>query len=40
MIEALAAGGGVHVRAAELIGMPIHTFTAKLKHHKIHKDST
>ena len=31
MQEALLASGGVHVRAAELISMPIRTFTAKLK---------
>jgi DNA-binding NtrC family response regulator/pSer/pThr/pTyr-binding forkhead associated (FHA) protein len=31
MQEALLASGGVHVRAAELIAMPIRTFTAKLK---------
>jgi pSer/pThr/pTyr-binding forkhead associated (FHA) protein len=31
MKEAIVAAGGVHVRAAELISMPIRTFTAKLK---------
>jgi len=31
MIEALDASGGVHVRAAALISMPIRTFTGKLK---------
>ncbi|MFO0580007.1 MAG: sigma 54-interacting transcriptional regulator [Polyangia bacterium] len=31
MKEAILAAGGVHVRAAELISMPIRTFTAKLK---------
>jgi DNA-binding NtrC family response regulator len=29
--EALTATGGVHKRAAELIGMPLRTFTTKLK---------
>ena len=31
MSEALAACGGVHTRAAALIGMPIRTFTNKVK---------
>jgi two-component system, NtrC family, response regulator AtoC len=31
MIEALAAAGGVQKRAAELIGMPLRTFTMKYK---------
>jgi two-component system response regulator AtoC len=35
MVEALAASGGVHVRAAALIGMPIRTFTGKLKLYRI-----
>lgn len=35
MVEALAAAGGVHVRAAALIGMPIRTFTGKLKTYRI-----
>lgn len=35
MVEALKATGGVHVRAAALIGMPIRTFTLKLKQYQI-----
>jgi DNA-binding NtrC family response regulator len=35
MLEALTAAGGVHVRAAELISMPIRTFTAKLKQYQL-----
>ncbi|MFO0573548.1 MAG: sigma 54-interacting transcriptional regulator [Polyangia bacterium] len=31
MTEALKASGGVHVRAAELLGMPIRTFTYKAR---------
>jgi two-component system, NtrC family, response regulator AtoC len=31
MVEALAAAGGVQKRAAELIGMPVRTFTMKYK---------
>jgi DNA-binding NtrC family response regulator len=31
MREALAAAGGVQKRAAELIGMPLRTFTMKYK---------
>jgi two-component system response regulator AtoC len=31
MIEALAASSGVQKRAAELIGMPLRTFTMKYK---------
>jgi DNA-binding NtrC family response regulator len=31
MREALAAAGGVQKRAAELIGMPLRTFTLKYK---------
>jgi len=35
MSEALAASGGVRVRAAQLIDMPIRTFTLKLKQYKL-----
>jgi len=35
MAEALAAAGGIKTRAAQLIGMPIRTFTLKLKQHKL-----
>ena len=35
MSEALAAAGGVKTRAAQLIDMPIRTFTLKLKQHKL-----
>ena len=35
MAEALAAAGGVKTRAAALLGMPIRTFTMKLKQHKL-----
>jgi DNA-binding NtrC family response regulator len=35
MTEALQASGGVQTRAAALIGMPIRTFTLKLKQYKI-----
>ena len=31
MAEALDAAGGVHTRAAALIGMPLRTFTTKVK---------
>ncbi len=33
MMEALTASAGVQVRAAELLGMPIRTFSYKLKHY-------
>jgi DNA-binding NtrC family response regulator len=35
MVEALAAGGGVQRRAAELIGMPLRTFVMKVKQYGI-----
>jgi two-component system, NtrC family, response regulator AtoC len=35
MSQALAAAGGVKTRAAQLIDMPIRTFTLKLKQHKL-----
>ena len=35
MREALKVAGGVKLRAAELIGMPIRTFAWKLKHYGI-----
>ena len=35
MSEALAAAGGVKTRAAQLIDMPIRTFTLKLKQYKL-----
>ena len=35
MAEALAAAGGVKTRAAQLIEMPIRTFTLKLKQYKL-----
>jgi DNA-binding NtrC family response regulator len=35
MVEALAATGGVKSRAAQLIEMPIRTFTLKLKQYKL-----
>jgi DNA-binding NtrC family response regulator len=35
MAEALAASGGVKTRAAQLIDMPIRTFTLKLKQYKL-----
>ncbi|HUS32591.1 MAG TPA: sigma 54-interacting transcriptional regulator [Kofleriaceae bacterium] len=35
MAEALAAAGGVKTRAAQLIDMPIRTFTLKLKQYKL-----
>lgn len=35
MAEALAAASGVHTRAAELISMPIRTFTGKLKQYQL-----
>jgi DNA-binding NtrC family response regulator len=35
MAEALAATGGVRTRAAQLIDMPIRTFTLKLKQYKL-----
>jgi transcriptional regulator with GAF, ATPase, and Fis domain len=35
MTEALAAAGGVKTRAAQLIDMPIRTFTLKLKQYKL-----
>jgi transcriptional regulator with GAF, ATPase, and Fis domain len=31
MMEALTASAGIQVRAAELLGMPIRTFSYKLK---------
>jgi len=33
MMQALTASGGVHVRASELISMPLRTFVTKLKVH-------
>jgi DNA-binding NtrC family response regulator len=35
MVEALAVCGGVHTRAAALIGMPIRTFSSKLKLYRL-----
>jgi two-component system, NtrC family, response regulator AtoC len=35
MTEALAEAGGVKTRAAGMLGMPIRTFTWKLKQHRI-----
>jgi two-component system, NtrC family, response regulator AtoC len=35
MAEALAAAGGVKTKAAQLIDMPIRTFTLKLKQYKL-----
>ena len=35
MAEALSAAKGVHVRAAELIAMPIRTFSSKLKQYQL-----
>jgi DNA-binding NtrC family response regulator len=35
MAEALAASDGVKTRAAQLIDMPIRTFTLKLKQYKL-----
>jgi DNA-binding NtrC family response regulator len=35
MVEALAAAGGVKTKAAQLIDMPIRTFTLKLKQYKL-----
>ena len=35
IVEALAATGGATTRAAQLIGMPIRTFTLKLKQYKL-----
>ena len=35
MAAALSAAKGVHVRAAELISMPIRTFTSKLKQYEL-----
>jgi DNA-binding NtrC family response regulator len=35
MAEALAAAGGVKTRAAQMIDMPIRTFTLKLKQYKL-----
>jgi two-component system response regulator AtoC len=35
MMEALAASGGVQTRAAELISMPVRTFTAKVKQYQL-----
>jgi two-component system, NtrC family, response regulator AtoC len=35
MAEALSASGGVKTRAAQLIDMPIRTFTLKLKQYKL-----
>ncbi|HEY8207138.1 MAG TPA: sigma 54-interacting transcriptional regulator, partial [Myxococcaceae bacterium] len=35
MCEALSASAGVHTRAAKLIGMPLRTFTFKLKRYRI-----
>jgi DNA-binding NtrC family response regulator len=35
MSEALAASGGVRTRAAQLIDMPIRTFTLKVKQYKL-----
>ena len=40
MMEALAACGGVQIRAAALISMPARTFTTKMKQYKLSaKDS-
>ena len=35
MKEAMQAAGGVGVRAAALIGMPLRTFATKLKAHRL-----
>ncbi len=35
MAAALSAAKGVHVRAAELISMPIRTFSSKLKQYQL-----
>jgi hypothetical protein len=35
MVEALAAANGVKTKAAQLIDMPIRTFTLKLKQYRI-----
>lgn len=35
MAEALAAAGGMKTKAAQLIEMPIRTFTLKLKQYKL-----
>ena len=35
MVQALIAAEGVKTRAAQLIGMPIRTFTHKLRHYKL-----
>ena len=35
MAEALVAAGGVKTKAAQLIDMPIRTFTLKLKQYKL-----
>jgi DNA-binding NtrC family response regulator len=35
MAEALEAAGGVKTRAAQLISMPIRTFTLKAKQYKL-----
>ena len=35
MMEALVAAGGVQVRAAELISMPVRTFTTKLREYNL-----
>jgi DNA-binding NtrC family response regulator len=35
MLEALEAAGGVQKRAAELIGMPVRTFTMKYKQYRL-----
>lgn len=40
MTEALAASGGVQVRAAELISMPVRTFTTKMKQYKLASKET
>ncbi|HMU39041.1 MAG TPA: sigma 54-interacting transcriptional regulator [Pseudomonadota bacterium] len=40
MSEALAASGGVQVRAAELISMPVRTFTTKMKLYKLSSKET
>jgi len=35
MVEALALTGGVKTQAARMLGMPLRTFTSKLKQHRI-----
>jgi hypothetical protein len=40
MTEALRATGGVQRRAAELIGMPVRTFTFKLTQYGLRDGST